>query len=77
MGDSYGNQEISYIDENIQIMKYSVRLLLIKSKYVQEAHINYLHQDQTKRNSWCKIIDYLLTQQIGSPALHAVFHLTR
>ena len=40
-------------------MKYWVRLLSIKSKYVQEAHINYLHQ--TNRNSWCKIIDYLLT----------------
>ena len=45
----------------IQIMKYWVRLLSIKKKYVQEAHINYLHQDQTNKNGWCKIIDYLLT----------------
>ena len=42
-------------------MKYWVRLLSIESKYVQEAHINYLHQDQTNKNGWCKIIDYLLT----------------
>ena len=45
----------------IQIMKYWVKLLSIESKYEQEAHIIYLHTDQTNRNSWCKIIDYLLT----------------
>ena len=45
----------------IQIMEYWVRLLSIKSKYVHEAHIIYLHQDQTNSNSWCEIIDYLLT----------------
>ena len=42
-------------------MKYWVRLLSIKSKYIQEAHLNYLRQDQTNKNNWCKIIGYLLT----------------
>ena len=45
----------------IQIMKYWVRLLSVKSKYVQEAHMHYIKQWHTNRNSWCKIIDYLLT----------------
>ena len=46
-----------YIDENI-VWNIGYSLLSISSKYVQEAHLN---QDQTKKNSWCKIIYYLLT----------------
>ena len=48
-------------------MKYWVRLLSIKSKYIQGAHNYYLRQDQTNRNSWCKIIDYLLTYTDTKP----------
>ena len=44
----------------IQIMKYWIRLLNIESKYMQESHISCLELWKVNKNSWCKIIEYLI-----------------
>ena len=44
----------------IQIMKYWIRLLNIESKYMQESHISCLELWNEGKNSWCKIIEFLI-----------------
>ena len=44
----------------LQIMKYWIRLICIESKYMQESHISCLELWKSNKNSWCKIIEYLL-----------------
>ena len=44
----------------IQIMKYWTRLLNIESKYMQESHLNCHNIWNLNKNSWFRIIEYLI-----------------